>query len=372
MFEDLTKAVADLKKANSIAIFTTSINTVDRAAAIIALAKIFSKKEKSFQIFCPKNLRKPIKDMFGKEGLEVVNTLVSRDYVVSVDYSVGNIDKVVCKRDESNKKLNFVITPKGKEFNFDNVELISGGTSFDLIVSIGLNSLEGLNEEFKDIFKNVDAISITKREADFGKYKFLVNGDKSFSEVIYEFTKAFSDCLSEDVLNYLLQGVVSRYKLLENGDSDGWLIANKLGKYGVDFNKAIRNLYYSKDYENFELQRKVMENIRVDKKNRVVWSKVALMLDIDLSNLDVRGRIMFNICKDFDIAFVMYYLEKEKVKVVFESNDTSKCSAKELTKIFPGYGTESRVVLSSGNMLLEDFERKFFESISSLFGIKVS
>jgi hypothetical protein len=372
MFEDLTKAITEFKKAKSIAIFTPEINAVDKATAIIALAKICSKKEKSFQILCPKSLRVPINNMFKKEGLEVMSILTSSDYIVSVDYSVGNIDKVICKRDEDSKKLNFVITPKDKEFNFDNVELISGGTSFDLTFSIGLNKIDDLDQNFKEIFDKTEVISITKKETEIGKYKFLINGQKSYSEVVYEFAKAYSDTVSEETLNILLQGVISKYKLLENGDNEGWIVANKFIKYGADFNKSFRSLYFSKDYDNFQLQRKVLENVRIDKTNRVIWSKVALMMDVDSSNLDVRGRILFNICEDFDIAFVIYHLDKENIKVVFESNDSQKHSALGLLKAFSGYGTKSRVVFTNKGILAEDFETKLFDAIYSLFEIRVS
>ncbi len=371
MFEDLSKAISDLKKANSVIIFSPSIDTVDKAISIVTLARICKKKKKSVQVLCPKTLKASIGKIFKNEEVDIVTAPTTKDYIVSVDYSVGNIDKVICKRDERAKKLNFIITPKDEEFNFDNVELISGGSSFDLVFSFGLENLNSVNEEYQKIFENAKVISITKKETDIGKYKFLLNDYKSYSEFIYEFAKAFSESLSEEDLTLLLQGVISKYKLLENGNDDGWLIANKFIKYGADFNQALRDLYYSKDYENFELQRKVLENIRVDRKNKVAWSKVALMMDVDSSNLDIKGRILFNVCEEFDIAFVLYHLDKENIKVVFESNNPQKYPALELAEAFSGHGTNSRVVFSNGSLSAEDFEEKLFTQIYSLFDIKV-
>ncbi len=371
MFEDLKKATSAFKKAKSIVIFSPKINTIDKVMSIIALGKICAKEGKSFQILSPNIPKASIDNLLKREGLSVVNKPFSQDYVVSVDYSVGNIEKVVCKKDEENKKLNFVITPKDEVFNFDNVELISGGSSFDLIFSINLTHVDNLDEDFKTILKNTDVISLTRKETDFGKYKFLLSKEKSYSEVIYEFIKTLSDSIPEDVLNVLLQGVISKYKLLENGNRDGWLLANQLIENGSDFNKAMRTLYYSKDYENFQLQKKVFENIRVDKEKKVIWSEVSSSMGLDFSRLDIKGRILFNICGDFDIAFVIYNLDGKNIKVVFESNDTEKYSALRLINLLPGYGTKSRVVLTNKGISVENFEREFFENINSLYGISV-
>jgi len=363
MFDDLTKAVAEFKKAKSVCIFTPEIKSVDKAASVISLAKICLNENKSFQIICPKELANSIKSMFDQEGLEIFKDTLSRDYIVSVNYGSTHIEKVVCKKDEENKKLNFVITPKDNVFNFDNVELISGGNSFDLVFSLGLNKLD---DSLEEIFTKVSVISITKRDTEIGKYKFLINGQRSYSEVVYEFAKAFSRSTSEEILNILLQGIISRYKLLENGNNDGWPLVTKLIKYGADFNKAFRVLNYSKDFSNLELQRKVMENIRIDRENSAIWSKV-----LAVSDVDTKGRIIFNICKDFSLAFVIYNIGSEKTKIVVESNNVEKYPLKKLLKVLSGYGSESRVILKNNEMLSEDFEKRFFEAINSLFNLSI-
>ncbi len=371
MFEDLVKAVSELKKSNSVAIFSPKIESVDKATAIISIAKICLEKKKKFQILCPTPLRVPIKNIFEKENLQIETSIAPKDYVVSVDYSQSNIDKVICKRDEESKKLNFVITPKDDVFNFDNVELISGGSSFDLLFSFGLNNLEVLDEDSRKLFEDTKVISLGRKEVDFGDYKFLIKKQKSYSEVTYEFVKSFSDCVTEEMLNVLLQGVVSKYKLLENGNNDGWSVVAKFLKYGADLNKALRLLNYSKDLENLQLQKKVMENLRIDKESKTLWSKVSVMLDVGSSNLDTKGRIIFNISKDFDLAFVIYHLDNGDIKVVFESNNVEKYSALELLKVFSGFGTKGRVVFTNKGIPAEEFERKLFETISSVFRVQV-
>jgi hypothetical protein len=368
MFEDLTKAISEFKKAKSVGIFTSSIKTIDKATSIIALAKICEKEGKSFKIICPDDLKDILKNLFDSQAVEILKENVSKDYIVSIDYSSANIDKVLCKKDEEDKKLNFVITPKDNLFSFDSVELISGVGSFDLIFSLGLGNHNSVSEE---MFAKSTIISITRKETKIGTYNFLINGKKSYSEIIYEFAKAFSSSIDEDLLNILLQGIIAKYKLLENGDNDGWVLVEKFLKYGADFNKAFRELNYSKDHANLELQRKVMENLRVDKDSKVLWSKVAFVSNIDSKNIDLSGRIIFNISKDFDLAFVFYKIDSKNAKVVLESNDVEKFSAIALKKELTGSGNSARAVYSSGKMDADEFEKRFFEALKTILGLEV-
>lgn len=368
MFEDLTKVVSEFKKAKSILFFSPSINTIDKAAAIIALAKICLGEGKSFQVICPKILLGTVKNLFLEEDIEVFTELGSKDYIVSVDYGTVGIEKVVCKRDEENQKLNFIITPKDESFNFDNVELISRNTSFDLVFSFGSREL---NDDTKSLFGDASLISITKWDVDIGKYNFLINATKSYSEVVFEFAKAHSTDLNKEMLETLLQGIVSKYKILEDGDNDAWFLSNEFIKYGANFNKVFKKLNYSKDCSNLELQRKVMNNAVTNQRARIIWSKVQVPSNLNEHNLDLRGRIVFNISKDFDLAFVFYFLSEGKVKVVVESNDLEKYSALDIVKKFSGKGSDSRAIINSGVEPVEAFEKKFFEELELTFGINL-
>jgi hypothetical protein len=368
MFEDLSKALTKFKNSKSIVLFTPTINMVDKAASIIALSKVCLKQGKEFKVICPQEPPQSIKDMLYIEGVEVLKEPKSKEYVVSVDYSKAKIEKVVCKRDEDTRKLNFIITPGDDLFDFKNVELISGGSSFDLMFSLGVKELSKVDEKYKELFNVAPVISITKKETDIGDYKFLINGHKSYSEVIYEFLKSFSTDLSEDVLNYLLQGIVTRYRLFEGGDNNGWLIVANLVKFGADFNKVMKSLYYSKDLANLQLQMKVMENVKIDKNARVIWSEV-FTREVQLSNVDLRGKIIFNISRDFDLAFVVYNIDENHVNVVVESNDTDRYSALKIAQVFDGYGSSSRAAFSYKGA---DFLPRFFSELDTIYGLRVN
>jgi|GEM_PF-3921558 len=376
MFEDLSKAVNAFKKSKNVGVFCKNLVSLDRTMSIITLAKLCEKEEKSFELICPGKITSKSKRYLEENSIQVVNEPKSKNYVVSIDYSSTSIDKVVCKRDDESNKLNFVITPGDDLFSFDNVDLISADSNFDILFSFGIKNMKEIDESFSEVFSNSKVISITKKESEVGDYKFLINGTKSYSEVIYEFLKSFSQDVSEDLLNMLLIGVVDKYKLFEKENSEGWILASNIVKYGGSLYKALLNVYSQKDLENFYLQKKVMEKVSVDEKNRIAFSQISKddleSLGINKSNLDLKGRNIFNLCKDLDIVFVIYQIDDEKFKVVLESNDVNKYSAMDVASAFNGSGSENKVVFSNKGIPAKDFEKRFLETLKEVYNIDVS
>ncbi len=368
MFNDLLKSVEAFRNSKSIGVFCKEITNLDKTMSIITISRLCKKENKTFELICLNEIKNNYKKYLVDEGIEILNSPRSKNYVVSIDYSSTNIEKVVCNRDESTNKLNFVITPGDELFTFDNVDLISGGTNFDLIFSFGLKDITGLEDNVKEVFNDSKIISITKKEGDLGDFKFLINEDKSYSEVVLEFAKGFSKNLSEEIFNPLLKGVIGRYRLGESSSPDGWLLAGNLIKYGADLEKAFKEIYYKKDNANFNLQKTLMSDVKID--GCVALSKVDIK-DMSFSDLDVRGKILFNISQDFDIVVAVYIKKDKDFKVVIESNDIEIYSAIDFAQLYNGIGNKKRAVFSVKDVQKNDFSREFLENFKKVFDITI-
>ncbi len=376
MFKDISDAISVFKKSKSIAVYCNSIGSLDKAMSIIVLFEISKEEGKTFQLFCTGEVKDSVAELLGKEGVEILQEPKNSNYIVSIDYGSTSIEKVVCNRDEETNRLNFVITPGDDLFTFDKVDLIPGETSVDVLFTLGISNLDEVEDSFKEILDSSEVISITKKDGDVGKYKLLINGSRSYSEVLYEFSKGFATNVSEEILNKLLVGIISKYRVLEKNDVDGWVLVNNLIKYGANFTEVLNRIYYSKDRKNLDLQKKVMEKMVQDEENRVICSRISSDdlqdCSIESSNLDVKGRIIFNISEEFDIAFVVYQLSEEKFKVVLESNNVEKYAASDLAKVFGHQGgSKYRAVFYNKSLSGKDFEKKLLEAFKEVFGIEV-
>jgi nanoRNase/pAp phosphatase (c-di-AMP/oligoRNAs hydrolase) len=377
MFKDIDEAINAFKKSKSVGVYCKDIKGLDKAMSVIVLSELSKKEGKTFQLFCTGTVKEKIVQILANENIQILKDPRSSNYIVSIDYGSTNIEKVVCNRNEETNKLNFVITPGDDLFSFDKVDLIPGGANIDLLFTLGISNLDEVEEAFRDLFSSSEIISITKKEGDVGKYQFLINGSRSYSEVLYEFLKAFSKNISEENLNKLLMGIVSKYKVFENNDANGWALVSNLIKYGANLTEVLNRLYYDKDKRNLDLQKKVMEKMLQDVQNRVIFSKISMdelqSCGIDQNNLDIKGKIVFNISREFDIAFVVYQLSEEKFKVVLESNNVEKYAASDLAEVFGSkVGSKHRAVFFNKSLSGKDFERKLLDALKDVFGIDVS
>lgn len=343
MNEVLKESIKCFKNSNTIGLYCPRINSLDKVNTILVISEICKSNKKAFEVFSSQKPFQKYSSILESKEISLKKEFKSKQYIVSIDYGTSNVEKVICKRDEKTNKLNFVITPGDSTFSFDNVELIPGGSDLELLILLGVTAKDLGVEPLKSLDKTLKTIVMAKKDPLFGSYKLLINGDKSYSELAFEIAKSFSSTLSKDILDNSLTGVLSKYGLSDTG----LILAGNIVKYGANYNSALNRVFYSKSYANLDLQIKVMHNVRVDKKSRVIWSIVSKddvkNCGITSSSLDTKGRILFNISKDFDVAFVIYHISPKLSKVVIEVNDISKYSARDLLKGEKVKGDKSRV-----------------------------
>lgn len=366
MNEVLSESIKSFKNSNTIGLYCPRINSMDKVDTILVFSEICKLNKKTLEVFSPLTPSPKYSSILESRDIVIKKEFRSKQYIVSIDYGTSNVEKVICKRDEKTNKLNFVITPGDATFSFDNVELIPGGSNLELIIFLGVNAKDFENEPLKTLDKNIKSIVMAKKDISIGTYKLLINGNKSYSELAFEFAKSFSSTLNKSILDDSLTGILSKHGLSDTG----LIMAGTLVKYGANFNSAMNKVFYSKSYANLDLQIKVMHNVRVDKRARAIWSIVSKEdvknCGVNLKSLDTKGRIVFNISKDFDVAFVIYHITSKLSKIVIEVNDTSKFSAKDLLKNEKAKGDSSRVVATitgESSKVIEDSVMKVIESV---------
>lgn len=364
-----------IQKAENIAICTQAITDEDIANSIIALTKHLQNKGKAVGIIISKEPDADVVKLFKDYDVVYTTSASPLRYVVSIDYGKSKVEKVLHEVDEENNKVMFYIEPTGKDFDFDNVEYSQEGNSYDLTITIAIDSFQRMGEVYKIadyLFKENEVISIARGDKTLGDEFIPVSGNytRTIKKVIgktddKDINELLSHALLEDI--DIFEGNLKAESLEEIAEYT---------REGLDFSDLLVDKYYSKSYSNLDLQIKMMSNIRVDREARIIWSIVdrddLKFAGVNRKSLDTKGRIMFNISSDFDLAFAAYEVESQLLKVVVESNDPEVYSAVDIASEFKGRGTDRHATFVMKDTPRKDFEKRLFELLKKFYLINVN
>jgi hypothetical protein len=364
------------EKSEKIAICIPSEATDEVLGAAKILGEHVIEKGKDVSLLVSASIDDETKKEFDDVNIPVLTNAKPISYVVAVDYGESNIESITYDRNDKENTLYFYITPTNGHFDFKNVEFSTQGNTFDLIITLGVTSFKEIGqvyEENKELFSKTDVISIVKGDDKLGDDVYNIPETTS---LIYGVKTFLGEDISEGLSMKILAELVKQEPILE-GDprTESYQEISELTTQGFDLSKALKQKYFSKSYSNLDLQIKLMHNVEVDRANRVIWAKVnhedLKFCGLDDGDLDLTGRIIFNISKDFDLAFAVYEVNKDKMLIVVESNLPERYSALKIASVFGGKGDVEHAEFTIDNMSLKDFEKNVFMVLNDIYKLDV-
>lgn len=366
-----------ISQSSRVLIYADLLNSFDKASAVIGLMRFLTKAEKSTSLLLSKTPEKEIKELLVKNEIEYTEELKPQSYTITINYGETGVEKVVWDKDEKNKKLIFQIVPGEENFSFDDVQFSEGGMKYDLTIFVGADKSSSLFEGENEYLVRENKTVVISREKKSKEDLYVkVDSDGAFCEAVYDLLQATGADFDKETVEILLNGTINHRKVLEgNASSNSWnLISSMIGQ-GADFNKLITDNYFSKSQGNLDAQIELMRSIRRDSDARVIWSIVdhekLSKAGVTEQNLDLRGRIPFNISTDFDLAFAVYEVAQKTLRVVIESNNTEKYSASVIAAVFDGEGGEAHSECVIKGFSADEFESRVFPILKDLYGIEV-
>jgi len=349
--------------------------TEDIYFSAIALTKYLQNEGKAVGVIITQEPTKEIQEIFKKYDVVYTTDASPLRYVISIDYGKSQIEKVLHDVDEENNKVLFYIEPSTKDFDFDNVEYSQEGSNYDLTITFGLNSFQEMGKIYESadyLFKDNSVITFSKNFNTFGDENHYIK-----SKYTTKIRDLIGDNTDDEIKELLLSGIIDELKLLEGGVDKGKVKElSEIISNGYDFNELLQQTYFSKSYKNLDLQIKLMANIKIDKKARVIWSLVSKdeleFVGVNRKTLDTKGRIIFNLSSDFDIALAAYEVEKDLIKVMVESNDPGKYSAETIAGVFEGRGNDRHAIFVMKDTPIKDLEKNIFTIIENLYELNVT
>lgn len=207
VLQDFTQV---LPQAASIVILLPETATRDGLAAGLSLYLSFTQLQKDVSIYYPKPATVGWSHLVGINKLK--QTLGSKNFVISLDYIEGSIEKV--SYNIAGNKFNLVIEPRGlaPAISEKNVTYNHSGFSTDLIIAIGALNKDALGTYYTEnqkIFDEKTAVVIDNRQENsrFGRINFCRSA-AAISEIVAALIKSAQLPIDTDIASNLYDGIV--------------------------------------------------------------------------------------------------------------------------------------------------------------------
>lgn len=206
----LTKAKEMVTAAKEVVIVTHGKPTLDSMGGSLALSLGLASLGKKASVICPDPVTVGLSSFIGVD--KVSKEFGKKNFVVSLDYEDGSIEKV--SYNIEGKKFNLVVEhrPGYEPFSADKVQYAYQGVGADLIISVDTLSLAELGQVYqanKDLFsgKSIINIDFHKDNVNYGQINLVDPGASSSSELVAEFLATLGVKLTTDIATNLLNAI---------------------------------------------------------------------------------------------------------------------------------------------------------------------
>lgn len=260
--EGLNQAKNLIGKSHSVLILPPHELEGDTLASALALFSTLKKMGKNANVMIDK-----IPDKF--KFLEEWQSENPNDFVISVDTSGKEISKM--RYEKQNGGLKIYLTLNRGELNSKDVSFPMASQSSDLLVTIGLESLEGLGDFFEQnsrLFYETPILNIDNHSSNenFGEVN-LVDANSSSSEILTNLIRDMESedeaFLDENIATHLLTGIICASQNFRNPrtrpktfETSAYLIER-----GGNHQKIIQHLYKQKSVSQINLLGKILEKL---------------------------------------------------------------------------------------------------------------
>jgi len=252
-----------------------------------------------------------------------------RRFVVSLNISQAKVSQI--KYAVDNDQLNFMISPLSGWFKPEDVTTRADEFKYDLIITLGTSDLESLgkvyddNVEFfyKTTIVNIDHLSANE---DFGQVNFVDLNSVATAEILFYLLKNYhEDLINEDIATCLLAGIIQETKNFKTANLTPrtLLTTSQLIALGARREEIVNHLYRSRDFNSLKLWGKVLNNLKSERNNELLWVKLSPadfqgQETADEELTDIVGELIANV-PDAQIVAVLRATAPDKTKLTIYS-----------------------------------------------------
>lgn len=273
--------INQLEKSRTTLIVFPAEGSGDALASALALFLFLKKIGKEPEIAKSKILdtRQPLS--FLPAYSEIKNNLNNlRRFIVSVNIHESKINQIKYTIDQD--QLNFIISPASGWFKPEDVTTRAGEFKYDLIVTLGTTDLEFLGELYDtnvEFFYKTTIINIDQQATneDFGQINLVDLNAVANSEILFYLLKNYKpELITEDIATCLLAGIIQQTRNFKTANLTPrtLLTTSELITLGARREEIVDRLYRSRDISSLKLWGKILNNLKTEKNNELLWSKL--------------------------------------------------------------------------------------------------
>lgn len=345
----------------------------DALSGALAIFLLLKKMNKQADIVCqdfilPKNFS------FLPQTDQIKTTLGSiKNFVISLDLTKGKVKNF--SYDTKDNMLNIYLTPESGSLDEKNIRFKSGSYKYDLIITLGSDSLETLGQAYEnnsDFFFNTPIINIdhNPENEQYGQINLVELTKTSTSEIIFDLVEQYDlNLLDQEISNCLLAGMIAKTKSFRtpNVTPRALNIASQLILNGAERDLIIQYLYRTKSINTLKLWGKVLARIKNDPSYKMVWSYLTQkdLIELNMQNPDLSEVIEELIISSPEAEIIILLFENEKHTISGLLYSAKSYDSIYLAKTFNPIGTKTFATFEINKSDLAEAGKEVIDSIKS-------
>lgn len=320
-------------------------------------------------------------------GLELTTTQFGNleEFVINLDTSTVEIDKLGYKNFQDEKKLKIVIKTKtgslsSKMVSFEQTEEIA-----DLIITLDMSDLDRLGPLYDDnpnLFYQTPIANIDHHPGNehFGKINWIELTATSTAEMLVSLLESLStlnvgpdgkvtSLIDQDIATSLLTGLITDTGSFQNTNTTpkSLTVAAQLVALGARHQEIIKHVFKTKNLSTLHLWGKILSNIREEHAFRFIWSMATLsdFKEVGASNTESSGVIDELLKAVNTVDFVLLLTEREGLLSGSLRGINPDVSVEDIAKLFGGGGHKMAAAFriaggnfaSHGQMVIDKIRR---------------
>jgi nanoRNase/pAp phosphatase (c-di-AMP/oligoRNAs hydrolase) len=274
----IQQIISKISEAQSILIITSGQNG-DSLAASLALHAFLKKLEKDAALLSAM----PVSDRFDfLPGADKVLDRIdlNKSFVIDVSTKKSQVAELSYKKETD--RLSIFLKPNQGEFAGSDISFRSSNFPYDLVILIGVSSLEQLGEFYSqhaELFFDVPVANIDFRASNenYGQYNLVLLPATSTSEIVLDLINKFeSGLIDETIATQLLAGIIAETNSFQHVRTtpQTFLKASQLVSLGAKQQEIISHLYKTKSLGLLKLWGRVLARLNQDNNISLVYSAI--------------------------------------------------------------------------------------------------